>query len=266
MLTTSEVPTAAAPAGRAIAGIGRVLLWNGGIVWFGRTGRIQAHAHHAIQITLALEGDFLLCGADGRDWRCASGAIVLPDRRHAFDGGDRNGVMLFVEPETVQGRALLARYGDAEFGVLADADTRPLADALRAVIEAGAEPTALIAAAQAAIAQLAGSVHATDRLDARIDRAIAWMRGRLSAPIGLDDAAAIAHLSPSRFRHLFVAQTGISFRAWLLWARVGIAMSAGLGGQSWTVAAQEAGFADSAHLSRTCRRMFGLSPAMLARG
>ncbi|NCT69091.1 MAG: helix-turn-helix domain-containing protein [Rhodanobacteraceae bacterium] len=72
-------------------------------------------------------------------------------------------------------------------------------------------------------------------------------------------------VAPSRFRHLFVAQTGTSFRAWLLWTRVAFAMGAGMGGQSWSVAAQEAGFADSAHFSRTCRRMFGMSPAMLAR-
>ena len=35
--------------------------------------------------------------------------------------------------------------------------------------------------------------------------------------------------------------------------------------QSWTVAAQEAGFADSAHLRRTWRRMIGPAPASLAR-
>jgi AraC-like DNA-binding protein len=38
-----------------------------------------------------------------------------------------------------------------------------------------------------------------------------------------------------------------------------------MGGQSWTAAAQEAGFADSAHLSRTCRRMFGIAPVTLIR-
>jgi AraC-like DNA-binding protein len=43
-------------------------------------------------------------------------------------------------------------------------------------------------------------------------------------------------------------------------------MAAGMNGDSWTTAAQNAGFADSAHFSRTCRRMFGIAPAMLVRG
>ena len=78
-------------------------------------------------------------------------------------------------------------------------------------------------------------------------------------------AAAAANLSPSRFRHLFVAQTGMSFRAYVLWARVEAAVGAAMGGLSWTEAAQDWGFADSAHLSRTCRRMFGIAPTMLIR-
>ena len=81
----------------------------------------------------------------------------------------------------------------------------------------------------------------------------------------MNEAAGIANLSPSRFRHLFVAQTGVSFRAYLLWARVETAVAAAMAGKSWTAAAHDAGFADSAHLSRTCRRMFGIAPAALVR-
>jgi AraC family transcriptional regulator len=115
-----------------------------------------------------------------------------------------------------------------------------------------------------AVAQLAGGAVSLTA-DARITRAIEWVRGRLKEPLTLQQAARVAHLSPSRFRHLFVSQTGISFRAYLLWARVSSAVGAAMGGMSWTEAAQAWGFADSAHLSRTCRRMFGIAPSMLLR-
>ena len=104
-----------------------------------------------------------------------------------------------------------------------------------------------------------------EAVDPRIARALDWIRSHLGGPITLGQVASVAHLSPGRFRHLFVAQTGISFRAYVLWARVSTAMVAAMAGQSWTTAAQNAGFADSAHFTRTCRRMFGISPTMLGR-
>jgi AraC family transcriptional regulator len=62
-----------------------------------------------------------------------------------------------------------------------------------------------------------------------------------------------------------VQQTGMTLRTYLLWARVEAAVGAAMGGMSWTDAAHHCGFTDSAHLSRTCRRMFGLAPTMLIR-
>ena len=72
-----------------------------------------------------------------------------------------------------------------------------------------------------------------------------------------------AALSPGRFRHLFVAHTGTSFRAYVLWTRLNVAIQFAMVGRSWTEAAHAAGFADSAHLTRTFRRMFGINPAAL---
>ena len=75
--------------------------------------------------------------------------------------------------------------------------------------------------------------------------------------------AGIATLSPSRFRHLFVQETGTSFRAYLLWLRINVAIEAAIAGASWTAAAHEAGFADSSHLTRTHKRMFGIEPTAI---
>ena len=71
-------------------------------------------------------------------------------------------------------------------------------------------------------------------------------------------------LSPSRFRHLSV-ETGTTFRAYLLWLRLNLAIESWMAGKSWTGAAQEAGFADSAHLTRTFKRMFRIAHASLVR-
>ena len=253
------------PLRRPVAGIGRVLLWSGGSLWIGRNaGRAEAHAHHAIQITLSMDSGFLLRdGAAG--WREHLGAIVMPHRPHQFDGCGGAVAQLFVEPETAHGRALLAHYATSGIADLARDTVQALVSPLRTAYAARADDEALAAMARHAIAALAGPVSSSGSVDPRIGRAIAWLRQRLDSPVSLKDAAGVANLSPSRFRHLFAAQTGVSFRAYLLWARVEAAVGAAMSGQSWTAAAQEAGFADSAHLSRTCRRMFGIAPASLIR-
>jgi AraC family transcriptional regulator len=260
-----QIETGTSAPRRPIAGIGRVLLWSGGSLWIGRdAGRGDTHAHHAIQIALAMDSSFRMATGDS-GWREHRGAIVMPDRPHRFDGCGQRMAMIFVEPETAQGRVLLERYGTADVADLGVDTAQALVAPLRAGYLAGAANEALIAISQDAVDALAGRVPSTDSVDPRISRAIAWVKGRLDSRVSLKEAADIANLSPSRFRHLFVAQTGVSFRAYLLWARVETAVGAAMSGQSWTTAAQEAGFADSAHLSRTCRRMFGFTPATLIR-
>ncbi len=250
-------------APRVIAGIGRVLLWNGGSLWIGHgAGPVQAHDHHAIQISLALTGRVRFRVPDGR-WSDYSAVMVRPHQRHEFDGNGQSVAQIFVEPETVLGRALLTRWGDVPIAQMAGAG-----DAAQSLLKAYGRKAAdgvLQELAMRCVSQLAGG-EVSLTVDERITRAIDWMRGRLKEPLSLEQAARVAHLSPSRFRHLFVSQTGISFRAYLLWARVSSAVGAAMGGMSWTDAAQAWGFADSAHLSRTCRRMFGIAPSMLVRG
>ena len=71
-------------------------------------------------------------------------------------------------------------------------------------------------AGQRAIAALAGPVRVAGNVDPHVGRAIEWLRARLDSTVSLQQVAAAVHLSPSRFRHLFVAQTGMAFRAYVL--------------------------------------------------
>jgi len=259
----ADAPTTASR--RAIAGVGQVLLWSGGSLWIGRdAGRAERHSHHAIQVALTMDSHLRMAAGDG-EWHEHRGAVVPPHLPHRFDGRGQRTAMLFVEPETAQGRALLERHGAGAISDLPADQAEALVAPLRTAYLAGAGKEALTVLGRDAIAALAGRMAADTGIDPRIARTIAWVRGRLDAPISLNEAAGVAHLSPSRFRHLFVAQTGVSFRAYLLWARVETAVGAAMNGQSWTAAAQDAGFADSAHLSRTCRRMFGIAPATLVK-
>src|SRR5687767_14666675 len=71
---------------RPVAGVGQVLLWGGGSLWVGRdAGRVESHAHHAIQVALAMDSTLRLATAGG-EWREHRGAVVPPHLPHRFDG------------------------------------------------------------------------------------------------------------------------------------------------------------------------------------
>ena len=254
----------AASRKRPVAGIGRVIGWPGGSAWIGRfLGPIQDHAHHAIQISLAMEGRFRVQAAGWEEPRETTGIVVMPDRLHRFDGAGTAVATLFVEPNSRRGAALRERFGGVDVALLPDAEVRDAVQFLAAQYQGGAPDALLAQYAQGAVCRIAGNPATAPADDPRITAALAWMRERLATTVRLEDVAAAVHLSPGRFRHLFVAQTGTSLRAWLLWARVDHAMASAFHGQSWTEAAHTAGFADAAHLTRTCRRVFGIAPSML---
>lgn len=74
----------------------RWYLWEGGFLLTARAqGAVPAHAHHAIQIVIALDGIAAVCGSDGQ-WHEARGLVVRPDAGHSFDCNGALGVMLFV--------------------------------------------------------------------------------------------------------------------------------------------------------------------------
>ena len=68
---------------------------------------MPSHAHHAIQIVIALDGCVPICGKDD-GWRESRGIVVRPDAEHSFDCNGALGVMVFVEPESSEGAWLSA--------------------------------------------------------------------------------------------------------------------------------------------------------------
>ena len=252
---------------RTLAASGRVYFWQTGSLWIGSgQGRSEWHDHHAHQLALALEGEFRFRTDTKEPWTEFDAAIVASHCPHEFELDGATVAHLFVEPESYEGRALSRRYGAMAISALPHAASRPSAAMLLDALRGNADADAMGAVARAAVASLADTHLArapAQEGDARVARALEYIRTRVRAPVTLADAASAATLSPSRFRHLFVQETGTSFRAYLLWLRINVAIEAAMGGASWTEAAHEAGFADSAHLSRTHRRMFGIEPTAI---
>ncbi|WP_395700240.1 helix-turn-helix domain-containing protein [Aquabacterium sp.] len=250
---------------RASGSRGRIYFWQGGSLWIGRgSGRTDWHAHHAHQLALAAEGALRFrTGREGR-WDSFGGALVPSHCTHQFEVDDIAMAHLFIEPESRAGRALAGRFGADAVASLPGDGGRAVAQALFEAFAASPDRSHMVAAAQQALDRLCGASTESDRaLDPRLARALTYIRAHVREPLALGEVATQVALSESRFRHLFVAETGNSFRAYLLWLRINLAIEAVMAGANWTAAAHEAGFADSAHLARTHKRVFGIEPTAL---
>jgi AraC-like DNA-binding protein len=101
------------------------------------------------------------------------------------------------------------------------------------------------------------------QFDQRILKAISFI-GTLSVKrITSRQVADEVYLSESRFLHLFREQIGINFRAYLLWLRLNDAVEEIRITNSLTLIANNCGFSDTAHLSRTCKMAYGIRPSDL---
>jgi AraC family transcriptional regulator len=238
--------------------------WEGGAIFVGTAGVFPEHAHQAIQICLLFDGRIRLRASDEEPWADFDVAVVASQQPHAMDGSRVHyGATLFVEPETREGRILTERY--ARSGI-ANVDRAPHAAAVRELRDAALERGgggAIVALARALVRSLTDHAEPSETSDERIVRAVKYINERLSDTITLEQVASVAFLSPSRFRHLFVEQTGMGLREYVLWRRFVKVWELRMQGVSLSEAAHTAGFADSAHLTRTSRSMFGIPPSLM---
>lgn len=247
-------------------GRGRLVAWRGGSVWVGRTeDEADFHVHHLIQLSFALSGGTLRLRTPGENWRAYAAALVASQQPHAFEARGELVALVFVEPESSGGRLLRKHYPKGVSALDWDA-FREDCSALASAFAANGDDEALAAPARALGARLGvGRPGPAKPLDVRIQRAIDQMRGSLGEEVSLAEIAERVHLSPERFRHLFVDQTGMRFRPYILWLRMETALASIGKGRSITDAAQDGGFADSSHFARTFKRMFGVSAASVQR-
>jgi AraC-like DNA-binding protein len=238
--------------------------WDGGAVFVGTAGELPAHSHQAIQICFLFEGRIRLRPSNEDPWRDYDVAIVPSRHQHAMDGSKVHyGATLFVEPETREGRILTERYGRSDIAKIDRAPFDAVLRELRAASFRQRRHGAMVGSARAVVQALTRHSEPAVKSDERILRAVKYVNDHVSAQITLTQVAAVAHLSPSRFRHLFAEQTGMALRPYILWRRFVSVWEHRMNGASLSTAAHAAGFADSAHLARTSRRMFGIPPSAM---
>ncbi len=232
---------------------GRLFLGAGTILFIGPGGAAERHAHHAVQLVWALDGEITLAFDEPVRRRAA---LIPADLPHAFDASGSRVAIMYVEPHGPRGGAL-DRRARVEVGAEVAADLAPVSFP---ALDLGVADA--VAWCDGALGALGGAESAPS-LSSVSRRAVEYIEAAIDGTPRLAEAARRAGISPTRLTHVFSREVGIPFRRFVLWTRMKHAVAAAQRGDDLTHAAAAAGFSDSAHLSRTFRAMFGLSPSLV---
>ncbi|MEZ9199884.1 helix-turn-helix transcriptional regulator [Shewanella sp. 10N.286.54.B9] len=232
----------------------RVWIRHGVLITYGAALDTALHRHHAVQLVWAR-------GASSCQWRGGNttGNLIIDSQvEHKLQLDE--GWILLIEPqcelgvklrqmidgkEVVQFEPLLAPYINEHPKSNPNTQLTPLFSALNLSLSVDPKLTSTLD-------------RRIQTLLAKLDRCL---QGGCQKPARwrASDIANELAMSESRFRHLFRNEMGIAWRPYLRWRRLSCAITAMMSGHSATESAHLTGFADSAHLSRTFRAMFGIS-------
>ena len=232
---------------------GRLFLAPGTFLYLGAGASAEAHAHHAVQLVWAREGELRVELATGTVR--ARAALIPANEQHAFHA-DGQIALLLVEPHGARGAAIDERARQL-LGVDLGARLQPMG-----FPDVSFSPAQAAAWSDRALQTLAPS-RPTEVATRTTKLVVEYVEASLDGVPRLADAAKKVAVSPTRLTHQFSREVGIPFRRFVLWTRIKRAVEASRRGLNATDAAMEAGFSDGAHLSRTFRAMFGLAPSML---
>ena len=231
---------------------GEFAFFRAGVLFRGEAADNRPHRHATVQLTIGLGGPVALrVGSTTTASMSGPGWLVRPEVAHALQPGPRVWLAL-LEPQTRLARHLLDAVGPA--GVA------ELPAGLRARIDTtGPLACSLDALRPAPDTDVPTDAPTDERLEIAL-RFIAQGRG----PRLVERAAAACGLSVSRLRALAQARLEVPPARWLMLRRLHRAGRSLAAGASLAEAALDAGFADQAHLSRSMRRAFGVTPATVA--
>ena len=228
--------------------------WRGNVafsddmaIFRGPVGGNDAHSHWASQLTIALDGEvgFVTAEGEGR----AEAVYFASKTEHRLLSGLI--CSIYFDP-----------LSDSPFK---DLDSRASAGWLALSRDQLPEPLAVVTTDTDLEALVApGALGAPDsRLssDERLGTVMDAIRAAIDDGRDVDrrSLAELVRLSPTRFSHWFVEQTGVPLRSYKKWLKLRLALDALVDGKGPAEAAMRGGFSDQAHLSRAVSESFGLT-------
>ncbi len=240
-------------------------LWNGVSAIFFSNCITNTHSHNTLQIITDIHDRFR-CRVNDAHWLTCKNFIIKQDTPHQLDTNDSTQLIIYLDTATSAARSITARYLHSDNAAEPDLNLfsiiRP-GDLQQALLKP--DPQTLHAIVSRILQQLSGETPTLAKDDDRIRIVKQAIDEGPPDQLHITPLAAQVHLSESRLRSLFRAQTGVPLYKYILWSRIRFAINLIMTGSPINDAAWEAGFTDNSHFHKTLVTMFGISPSQFLR-
>lgn len=238
-------------------------VWDGVLLFAPRAIVTRRHAHFAATVLIAVDKPFALTLDDGVRRYCDV-ALLAPNTQRQTDSEGQPLVDFLIDPDDAAYRFLYPLLQQQPVLLLPQESIGTARRRFARLFAGQLRPEEARKLVDEALQALCPRPLDALPWDPRILKAAHYMRSRIPEAVpAIADIAREAHLSESRFCHLFRSQMGLPVRQYLLWLRIRHAMKLWAQGRSLVEIAHGAGFYDHAHFTRTVRRMTDYAPSML---
>lgn len=211
----------------------------------------EFHSHHAVQISVGMEKDFIV---ETDSEKITSRFVILnPNFKHRLSGENGNQVLLLIEPESGFGSAIVKFLENRQSFTI---DAGDIPDSIGTILQSDEVSVSKIIVTILNFLNIDFENHVVT--DPRISKIISVINCTAEKKISVKVLADKVCLSESRLQHLFKKNMGISIKYFLLWKRIIDGIHIIASGRDFTYSSHEAGFSDSAHMSRAFKEMFGI--------
>lgn len=225
------------------------------VFYVGLLGAPSVRTMGSIIVYVAVKGAIRI-RIDGGDWETTEMAVVQPYVPHQVLAEARSINVLKIEAETVNLQALpalLKRSG----AVQAPEFVQLVRQRQRELSENGAAVDLMTLDFDQTFFDAALAPRSVDR---RIAAVLERIKQDPSARAIAEECADMAHLSFSRFLHLFKQEVGAPFRSFRTWKRARSLLHYVNREVNLAYLALDTGYPDSTHFSHSIRKVYGLTP------
>ena len=221
---------------------------EGWVAYSGHSSDNSPHRHAAIQLVFSPNRSVCVVGEDGEKFFGRT-VIIQPMVEHRLIATDLMRV-LYLEPQTPLAFRVMDDINAGQIRIVEDPDFL------------GFDPELSLTDWVRKLSDLVPKNNAA--LDPRLLETLQYLSEN-PHEMQIAQVAKKMGLSDSRLRALARHHLGFPLSTWILWRKLDRAARALHDGETLVDAALLGGFSDQAHLSRTMRRMFGITPRTVQR-